>query len=406
MANYLTRRKGREGYYFQRRVPPALVEAIGCAMWRRKAGTTLAEAKRNAAIFITETDQLIQAAKGASQTPEQKLLSLLPNREEIPDEIDAHDLVKGVSKEPTYLDDNGTPNPEYERLHQLATGVLKGTARQVHTADDLLKRASLLKDPAPGTAYEWTRYITKLMEHSNRQHIEQVTREDALSWRADELSRCQASTVKNRLRLLNGLFGVAAEEGWVPSNPFSDLTKRIKQKAKVKGVVLLDEADNKWTELPQPHHLLWHLLRWSGAHASEVGGLRWEDIDLQEETIHFKSHETRPLKNVFRDRVIPIHSRLMPILKQEKLDEPCEGLIFPWAYNPKRGGRWCEAMHWNQIIGVSPKATRDWAATCLRSKDINESVIGRLFGHTPKTQTGVYGAVDMDTMRKALAQLS
>lgn len=66
------------------------------------------------------------------------------------------------------------------------------------------------------------------MEHSNRQHVEQVTREDALAWRADELSRCQASTVKNRLRLLNGLFGVAAEEGWVQSNPFSDLTKRIK----------------------------------------------------------------------------------------------------------------------------------------------------------------------------------
>ena len=55
---------------------------------------------------------------------------------------------------------------------------------------------------------------------------------------------------------------------------------------------------------------------------------------------------------------------------------------------------------------VSPKATRDWAATCLRSKDINESVIGRLFGHTPKTQTGVYGAVDMDTMRKSLNQMN
>ena len=189
------------------------------------------------------------------------------------------------------------------------------------------------------------------------------------------------------------------------SNPFSDLTKRIKSKAKVKGVVLLDEADNNWEKLPQPHHLLWHLLRWSGAHASEVGGLRWEDIDMHEEVIHFKSHETRPLKNAYRDRVIPIHNRLLPILKQEKIDEPCEGLIFPWAYNPKRGGRWCEAMHWTNYVGVSPKTTSDWAATCLRSKDINESVIGRLFGHTPRTQTAVYGSVDMDTMRKALNQL-
>ena len=405
MANYLTRRKGRDGYYFQRRVPPALVEAIGCAMWRRKAGTTLAEAKRNATIFITETDQLIQAAKGASQTQEQKLLSLLPNREEIPDEIDAHDLVQGVSKEPVYLNNKRTVNPEYERLHQLATGVLKGTARQVHSADDLLKRATLLKDPAPDTVFEWNRYITKLMEHSGRQHIEQVTREDALSWRADELSRCQASTVKNRLRLLNGLFGVAAERWWVQSNPFSDLTKRIKSKVKVKGVVLLDEADKNWEKLPQPHHLLWHLLRWSGAHASEVGGLRWEDIDMHEELIHFKSHETRPLKNAFRRRTIPIHTRLLPILKQEHLDERCEGLIFPWAYNEARG-RWCEGLHWQRYLGISPKATRDWAATCLRSKDINEMVIGRLFGHSPKTVTGRYGSADLSTMRTALEQLT
>ena len=31
--------------------------------------------------------------------------------------------------------------------------------------------------------------------------------------------------VKNRLRLLNGLFNVAEEEGWVQSNPLKDLTK-------------------------------------------------------------------------------------------------------------------------------------------------------------------------------------
>ena len=374
-------------------------------MWRRKAGATLTEAKRNAAIFITETDQLIQAARGEQQTPEQKLLSLLPRREEISDEFDAHDLVQDVSREPMYLDSKGTVNAEYERLHQIARGVLDGSARPVHSVDDLLKRAALLKDPAPGTVFEWTRYLTKLMEHTSREHIEQVTREDALAWRAEELSRCQASTVKNRLRLLNGLFNVAEEEGWVQSNPFKDLTKRVKAKTKVKEVVLLDHADQTWQKLPRYHHLLWHILRWSGAHASEVGGLRWEDIDLQEEVIHFRSHETRPLKNAFRRRTVPIHSRLLPVLRQEHLDEKCEGLMFPWAYNEERG-RWCEGLHWQRYFGISPKATRDWAATCLRSKDINEMVIAKLFGHSPKTVTGRYGSVDLSTMRKALEQLT
>ena len=244
----------------------------------------------------------------------------------------------------------------------------------------------------------------KLMKHSGKKYIQQITREDALAWRADELGRCQASTVKTRLWFLNGLFGVALEEGWVQSNPLKDLTKRVKSKTKKKELVLLDQADQTWQKLPKHHQLLWHILRWSGAHVSEVGGLRWGDIDLQEEVIHFRSHETRPLKNIFRVRTIPIHTRLMPILKQEQLDEPCEDYVFPWAYNTKCA-RWCEAMHWQKIIGISTKATRDWAATCLRSKDINESVIGRLFGHTPKTQTGIYGSVSMDTLRRAIEQL-
>ena len=401
MANYLTRRQGRDGWYFQRRVPPALVHEIGCAMWRRKAGTTLAEAKRNAAVFLQETEVLIREAQGEQQTDAQKLLSLLPRREEILDEVGAFELVERTSKEPAYLDDQGTPNPKFVELYELAQSVLDGSARAMNTPEELLTRAALLKDPSQSTAFEWRRYLMKLMEHSGKQYIQQITREDALAWRGDELGRCQASTVKTRLRFLNGLFGVAEEEGWVQSNPFKDLTKRVKSKPKKKEVVALDQADQSWQKLPQHHQLLWHILRWSGAHASEVGGLRWEDIDLHEEVIHFRSHKTRPLKNAYRVRTIPIHPRLLPILSQEQLDEPCEELIFPWAYSPKRA-RWCEAMHWHKIIGVSPKATRDWAATCLRSKDINESVIGSLFGHTPKTQTGVYGAVCMDTMRRAL----
>lgn len=280
--------------------------------------------------------------------------------------------------------------------------MLDGTAKDLKTPEDLLTRATLLKSPAPGTRFEWERYLGKLMEHTSRQYIQQITRDDALSWRASELERCQPSTVRSRLRFLNGLFGVAVEEGWVQSNPFFELTKRVKGRTKKKEVVSLDEADRVWAKLPQHHQLLWHLLRWTGSHASEAAGLRWEDIDLSSGVIHFKSHETRPLKNDFRIRTIPIHNNLMPILEAQEFGE---GLIFPWSYNPKRA-RWAEGMHWSDIIGVSPKATRDWAATCLREKDINESVIGRLFGHTPKTQTGVHGSVKLETMRRALDQLT
>ena len=402
VADYLKRRKGRDGFFFQRSVPSDCRAVIGKATWTRKAGNSAAEAKRNVPQFLAETEQLIKEARGQQLTPSQKLRSLLPERGLVPADIDAHDLVSSVSREPMYLDNQGSVNPRYEELHDLAKGVLDGTATDLKTPEQLLTQASLLKSPAASTQAIWRRHLDTLMDQSGREYIQQVTREDALAYRASELTRCQASTVRTRLRYLNGLFGVAAEEGWVQSNPFFELTKRVKGRIKKKEVVSLDQADRDWTKLPQHHQLLWHILRWSGAHASEVAGLRWEDIDLSSGVIHFKSHETRPLKNNFRIRSIPIHKNLMPILKAQKFGE---GLMFPWSYNAKEA-RWAAGFHWQEVLGVSPKATRDWAATCLREKDINESVIGRLFGHTPKTQTGVYGSVKMETLRRALDQLT
>ena len=126
---------------------------------------------------------------------------------------------------------------------------------------------------------------------------------------------------------------------------------------------------------------------------------------MQEEVLHFRSHETRPLKNAFSSRSVPIYSSLLPVLRQEHLDKKCEGLMFRWAYNAERV-RWCEGLHWQLYTGINPKATRDMAATCLISKNINEMVFGKLFGHSPKKVNGRYGSINMEAMRSALNYLN
>ena len=103
---YLTQRKSKRGWYFIRAVLMPLRDAIGCSTWRRKVGNTLTEAKRNALVFLEETDQLIREAQGQQLTPEQKILSLLPVRYQIPDDLDAHDLVGMNTREPMYLDES------------------------------------------------------------------------------------------------------------------------------------------------------------------------------------------------------------------------------------------------------------------------------------------------------------
>jgi hypothetical protein len=217
VADYLKRRRGREGYFLQRSVPPDCRDVIGKATWTRKAGNTAAEAKRNVPQFLAETEQPIKEARGQKLTPSQKIRSLLPERGLVPADMDAHDLVSEVSREPMDLDEKGSVNPRYEELHDLAKGVLDGTAADLKTPEELLTQATLLKSPAATSRDDWEWHLTKLMEQSGKQYIQQVTREDALAYLADQLQRCQQSTVKTRLRALTGLFGVAVEESWVQS---------------------------------------------------------------------------------------------------------------------------------------------------------------------------------------------
>ncbi len=88
-------------------MPSNCRDVIGKAIWIRKAGDTLPEAKRNSAVFLEESEQLIRECRDKQLSPEQKLVSLIPHASEVPADVDAHDLVQEVSREPMHLDDKG-----------------------------------------------------------------------------------------------------------------------------------------------------------------------------------------------------------------------------------------------------------------------------------------------------------
>jgi hypothetical protein len=133
----------------------------------------------------------------------------------------------------------------------------------------------------------------------------------------------------------------------------------------------------------QHRQLLFHILRWSAVTPQRqqvwcgrtslalAGGLGWSS--------HFKSHTSRPLKNDFRIRTISVSVNQTIHKSGSYISRPLRKTqaSYCWAYNPKREG-WGEWMHLSNIIRVSPKATRDRATTCLKEKNINESVICRI----------------------------
>ena len=368
----------------------------------RKLGKTMAEARRNLPQFLAETDLLLAQARGDTEAlkPVNVMRTLLP------EELAAHtpmEVVELVTPRVTPYVDDGTPRAEYDQLLQIAQAKKAGTYKEPKTKEELLKLAASLKQPAIATAQLWDRHLSSLMECANRQHITEITEEDVLNYRAKELEHISANTMKTKLRYIRALLEIAKDQKWIGSNPADGATKHIevKAKVKVKEVVRLDQADAHWQELPEAQHLLWHLCRWTGAHISEVAGLRGTDINLEAGVINITPTEERPLKNVFRQRTIPIHRKLLPVLIEEGERLQTESMIFPWAFNPERH-RWCEGISWKRKLGVTPKATRDWAATCLREEGVNEKVIGVLFGHAPTSITQQYGSVTQKNLRAAI----
>ena len=72
---YLSKRSDTDGYFFLRRVPLDVREAVGKTQWRWKLADTLAEARRRLPEAIAHTDQLIadlRAGKTVSTRPQQQ----------------------------------------------------------------------------------------------------------------------------------------------------------------------------------------------------------------------------------------------------------------------------------------------------------------------------------------------
>ena len=155
-----------------------------------------------------------------------------------------------------------------------------------------------LKDPAPSTLKEWERHLLSFHALVKENDPTRITKADAQKYRDYLLDSVAASTAKTRLHFACGLFALASQEGWISENPFAGITKRIKVKTKAKEVVDLGPVDRQIDKLPQHERWVYMIMRFTGTHISEAGGIRANDL--------------RPLKTGFRSREIPIVEKLRP----------------------------------------------------------------------------------------------
>lgn len=247
-------------------------------------GSSLVEARRNLPQFLAETDLLIAEARG-DVDPVSKIKSLLP---ELLERQSAYEVVEAFTRVPDYIEtapDQWKENPEYLKLMGLVKAKQEGTYKEPRTKEDLLKLARRLKQPARSTLGLWDRHLTALMDSAGVEQIGEITEEHVLEFRNELLETIVASSLMTKLRYIRALLELGKDQKWIDTNPANGATKHLVSKQKLKQVVRLVQADANWKELSEPQHLLWHLCRWTGAHVSEVAGLRGCDVDLKEDVI-------------------------------------------------------------------------------------------------------------------------
>lgn len=158
----------------------------------------------------------------------------------------------------------------------------------------------------------------------------------------DSCNMLSHSTVRQMKVVLHQIFESAKEDQYIEINPTESTRHILPAKASERSALSQAEIQDVIRQLPrlrEQDSLLMHLLIYTGERRGEVLGLRWEDIDfdnnvinISRQIIHLSNHpyECEP-KSKAGIRAIPLLPELKKILQQYKKKK---GFIIGDGVNP------------------------------------------------------------------------
>lgn len=171
------------------------------------------------------------------------------------------------------------------------------------------------------------------------------------------------------LSTLNLMFKYAIGMGWADFNPVSRTERDLIRGSSKDRVDYTLEEINKLLTAAQEDSPLYYSLFWcsalTGMAANELTGLQWHDIDFYKMKLVVKRTawrgELRPTKTQFRERTIPICTKLHEVLKDWQLKCNSNLFVFPSATG-RHGDQdaWRKQIkHYCKVSGVDYKFNPD-----------------------------------------------
>ena len=258
----------------------------------------------------------------------------------------------------------------------------------------------------------------------------------------NEASRKYApETIKKDCNALKLIFDTAVDNQLCTKSPLTKSVKRPKSEGTtVKHAFTQEQYDTAYAFAKEwENGLSLMLLLETGISRSELLGLRWEDLDLEQQSIHINQGlvvyhsveedklvmESNGLKNKFRRRTIPITDqelwkrlcqapRTVNLGKRTMLTEQIFHSPEGKPYQPNNWENrvyrpFMRALHkaHPEIPMLSPHELRHTRATLWIAQGMAPYMAARLLGHSDlKMLTKIYDHTSTETLRQALVAAS
>lgn len=258
----------------------------------------------------------------------------------------------------------------------------------------------------------------------------------------NEASRKYApETVKKDCNALKLIFDTAVDNQLCTKSPLTKSVKRPKSEGTtVKHAFTQEQYDTAYAFAKEwENGLSLMLLLETGISRSELLGLRWEDLDLEQQSIHINQGlvvyhsveedklvmESNGLKNKFRRRTIPITDqelwkrlcqapRTVNLGKRTMLTEQIFHSPEGKPYQPNNWENrvyrpFMRALHkaHPEVPMLSPHELRHTRATLWIAQGMDPYMAARLLGHSDlKMLTKIYDHTSTETLRQAILDAS
>ena len=230
----------------------------------------------------------------------------------------------------------------------------------------------------------WRSNLRFLAEFVGTPYLQNVSREEAIAYKAQLLKRMQPQTAKKTIRNLTGFWLWAMANGQAETNIWEGLTRKMANSAKkpLPPEEVVRAGDQKAAEKQDFAYLI---MRYTGCRSNEANGLRHCDIDLENKTINFVEWQGHGIKRWLKggdkdERVVPINSTLFTHLKKLELDGS-DKPIWPRQYKPKTetfGNSWASDFkhkYHDGEPGYTSHDLRRWILTHLALANVSPFII-------------------------------